>query len=256
MSTKLGDLKPRPVAPLRALQAFHKLVKNREDTRLVFEFFEALNGKTETKFFNRMLSSNYGKFIAENPNHIGQFLSDRKTLESFGADTFASRYLHYLDSESLSVEGVNEAAWEHAPEYMASLKDEYPHIYAIGYMTQLTHDLYHVLTGYGRDPLGEALLLVFTATMTGVRGPAFLGRLAGLRIRYEVPSWPVGRMMAEAVRNARAAEDFPTTNLTEYMHLPINEARRQLNVTRPKLYKATLKSWRGPMPVEPEAEAV
>ena len=36
--------------------------------------------------------------------------------------------------------------------------------------TEETHDLWHVLTGYGRDTFGEACLLAFSYAQTGNRG--------------------------------------------------------------------------------------
>jgi ubiquinone biosynthesis protein COQ4 len=238
-----------PIRPLAAWKAFRGLVRNREDTRYVFAFFEAVNGRSYERFYTRFAASGYGQRVIADPKHIGRILMDRETLESHGPGTFAAAYLHYLDTENLHPEGVYEANWQNAPERMQSLKDNWPHLYAMSYMMNLTHDLYHVLTGYGRDPLGEALLLLFSGIQTGGRGPVWLGRMAGLRIRQEIPSWPVGRMMTEAKRLAQDAAHFPTTDLTALLPLSLDAARRRLNVGRPALYLETLARWDGEMPV-------
>jgi ubiquinone biosynthesis protein COQ4 len=148
---------------------------------------------------------------------------------------------------------VFDAYWDQAPEAMANVRDHYPQLYALSYMMSLTHDLYHVLTGYGRDPLGEAVLLVFTGTQTGSRGSRLLGRMAGLRIRAEIPSWPVGRMVGEAVRLAQTSTRFASVDLLELLPLPLDEARARLGLARPDLYLATRATWSGPEPVTTKA---
>lgn len=239
----------QPIQPLRAWKAFQGLVRDKEDTRYVFAFFEAVNGRSYERFYKRFAASDYGRRVMADHTEIGRILMDRETLESHGPGTFAAAYLHYLDSENLHPEGVYQANWDNAPARMQALKDDWPHLYAMSYMMNLTHDLYHVLTGYGRDPLGEALLLLFSGIQTGGRGPIWLGRMAGMKIRSEIPAWPVGRMMAEAKRLARQAAHFPTTDLTALLPLPLDEARARLKVGTPALYQQTLSAWDGPMPV-------
>lgn len=253
----VGSDKPEfpsaPVRPLTALRAFHGLTRDREDTRYVFAFFQAVNGRSSEGYYRRFLASEYGRRFLQDPEALGRTLTDRQTLERYGAGTFAAAYLRYLDEEKLQPLGVFEAAWANAPEHMDALKRHWPEIYWIHYNGQLTHDLFHVLTGYGRDPLGEALLLVFSGVQTGNRGARLLGALAGLRIRSEVLSWPVGRMMKEAVRLAREAENFTTADLPALLSLPLDEARAAVNIARPALYQATREAWTGPEPVAVKA---
>ncbi|MEQ8405100.1 MAG: Coq4 family protein [Oceanicaulis sp.] len=243
----------RPVRPLAALKAFYGLTQDRDDTRYVFAFFEAVNGRSQEDWFDAFFGSAYGQSIVADHERVGRVLTDRERLESCGPGTFASAYLQYLDSEGLHPTGVHDAHLAQAPEDMARLEREHPHLYALSYMMALTHDLYHVLTGYSRDPLGEALLLVFTGCQTGSRGSRLLGAMAGLRIRAEIPSWPMGRMMKEAVRLAHEAENFAAVDLLDLLPLPLEEARRRLNVGAPELYRATREAWSGPEPVTTKA---
>ena len=238
-----------PIRPLAALKAFFDLVGDRDDTRHVFAFFDAVNGRSNEAFYERFFASDYGRAFLEDPEALGRALTDRARLERCGRDSFAAAYLRHLDDEGLQPLGVHEAAWANAPGRMQTLKSEWPDLYRLFYMMNLTHDLYHVLTGYGRDPLGEALLLVFTGVQTGGRGTRLLGAMAGLRIRSEIPSWPVGRMMKEAVRLAKGADHFPTTDLAALLPLPLEEARRRLGLARPDLYIAVRNAWTGPEPV-------
>jgi len=245
----ISDFPAYPVNLWAAWKAFRGLVRDKEDTRYVFAFFHAVNGRSYENFFREFAASDYGQRIIADREQLGRTLLDRKTLESHGPGTFAAAYLHYLDTENLSPLGVYEANWANAPDEMAAYKRDWPHLYSVSYMMNLTHDLYHVLTGYGRDPLGEALLLMWTGTQTNGRGPKWLGAMAGMQIRSEIPSWPVGRMMGEARRLARQAKLFHTIDLTALFPLSLEAARAELNIELPELYVETLAAYDGPAPV-------
>ncbi len=248
-ATPRGDFPSYPIDLWAAWKAFRGLVRDKEDTRFVFAFFHAVNGRSYQRFFEEFAGSEYGQRIIADHEQLGRVLTDRAALEAHGPGTFAAAYLHYLDTENLSPLGVYEANLANAPEEMAAYKRDWPHLYSVSYMMNLTHDLYHVLTGYGRDPLGEALLLMWTGTQTNGRGPKWLGAMAGMQIRSEIFSWPVGRMMKEAKRLAREADKFHTVDLTALFPLPLEEARARLKVRLPELYRETLASWDGDMPV-------
>ena len=243
----------QPVRPLGALAAFHDLVNDPEDTRNVFRFFSAAQGRTGEASFRRFCASDYGQSVIANRQSLADSLNDRARLEAHGPGTFAAAYLHYLDSEGLDPLGVYEAAVAVNPAHYALLDRDYPQFSAYTWSMSLTHDLYHVLTGYGRDPLGEALLLVFTGVQTGSRGSRLLGAMAGLRIRSEILRWPVGRMMRNAVAMARAARPMPVCDLTELFPLTLQDARASLSITPDPLYRETLAAWTGPQPIRARA---
>ncbi|MCH8489162.1 MAG: ubiquinone biosynthesis protein COQ4 [Oceanicaulis sp.] len=239
----------QPVRPLGALAAFRDLVNDPEDTRHVFRFFSAAQGRTGEASFRRFCASAYGQGVIANRQGLADTLTDRAMLEACGPGSFAAAYLHYLDSEGLDPLGVYEAAVAVNPAHYEMLERDYPQFSAYTWSMSLTHDLYHVLTGYGRNPLGEALLLVFTGVQPGSRGSRLLGAMAGLRIRSEIPRWPVGRMMRNAAAMARAAEPMPVRDLSELFALPLDEARAALSITPDPLYRDTLAAWTGPQPI-------
>jgi len=242
-----------PFSVFKAWKAFWDLAGDRDDTRYVFQFFRAVNGQSMGQMFHRFVNSEFGQSQIEDRKRFSDKLLDRKTLESYGPGTFAAAYLNYLDSENLDPLGVHTAAVENAPELYAKLETDYPEFAAMTYTFHLAHDLHHVLTGYGRDPLGEALLLSFNGHQKGTRGSRLLGMFAGMRIRSEVLQWPVGRMMANSRRMARTSRDFITVDLTEYLHLPLEEARARLSLAPDPLYRKVRDEWTGPEPVTAKA---
>lgn len=244
-----ADFPYGPVRPFKAWKAFWDLVEDRDDTTHVFEFFHAVNGRSAGRSFRRFLASDFGRKMLADPHYIDRVLLDRAGLEAAGPGTVAAAYLHYLDSENLHPLGVHQAAKDAAPELWERMERDYPEYAVMRRTTAILHDLYHVLTGYGRDPLGEAVLLEFAGAQSGNRGARMLGRAAGLRIRAEIRSWPVGRMMNTAVKMAREAKEFALIDPADYIYLPLDEARAMLNVRPDPVYARIRAEWAGPEPV-------
>lgn len=248
-----ADFPSGPVRPLAGWRAFCALTRDRDNTRHVFDFLRAVNGKSSGPYFRKFLASDFGRTVLADPQYLDRKLLDRESLEAAGPDTMAAVYLHYLDSENLQPLGVVEASKEAAPELHARIERDYPEFAIMRRSGQLTHDLFHVLTGYGRDPLGEALLLEFSGAQSGSRGTRMLGAMAGLRIRAEIPRWPVGRMMRNATRMARRGTDLGLTDLTAYLPMKLDDARAALNIAPDPVYREIRDTWTGPEPVTQRA---
>lgn len=238
-----------PVRPFKAWQAFWALVGDRDDTRHVFDFLHAVNGKSSGPGFRRFLASGFGRKQLADPEYIDRLLLDRDSLERAGPGTVAATYLHYLDSEKLHPLGVFEAAVDAAPDLHERIERDYPEFAVMRRTMALQHDLYHVLSGYGRDPLGEAVLLEYSGVQSGNRGTRILGHMAGLRIRAEIRQWPVGRMMRNAARMARESDDIGLTDPADYLYLKLDEARVRMNIKPDPVYRQVRDTWTGPEPV-------
>lgn len=96
-----------------------------------------------------------------------------------------------------------------------------------------THDLWHVVTGYKGDLLGEASLLAFSFAQTRNPGVGFIVGVALLRGRE--PS--VRRLIWQGfVRGARAAW-LPPIEWEKLLALPLSTVRRTLNIGAPPVYQ-------------------
>jgi hypothetical protein len=61
------------------------------------------------------------------------------------------------------------------------------------------HDLFHIVTGYGRDPLGEACLTAFSFAQTGLKGFALIATVASQRISHRTPAMRCGGRCSKAI---------------------------------------------------------
>jgi ubiquinone biosynthesis protein COQ4 len=107
------------------------------------------------------------------------------------------------------------------------------------------HDMLHVLTGYGRDSLGEACVLAFTYSQQPSPAHLFIGFMAGLNMKKTVKSnAPVLRAVLEGKRLGKACPRLIEQSITELLPLPIDEVRRRLNITPATHYHQAHRIWR------------
>ncbi|WP_425410146.1 Coq4 family protein [Hyphococcus sp.] len=225
-----------PVRPFHAFVSVIRLVRNKEDTRQVFEIVQALSGDSAKKMFRRFTAAPYGKRVVDAPIKLEEFLGDRDYLRTLPEGSLGRAYLAFMEGENLTPDGLLAAAGEAGIEY-----DAYPEFseYMRLFMhLQVSHDLWHVLTGYGRDALGELCNLVFTRQQTGNPGFKLIVAIGLLAQKLEQPFQPIQKALAEAKRNARKSEWILEYDVEELLPLPLAEARARLNIAAPSLYNA------------------
>src|SRR3546814_14695387 len=88
-----------------------------------------------------------------------------------------------------------------------------------------SHDLYHIVTGYGRDGLGEICVLTFGNAQFYNHGIAFLLLLGLFKSRREHPELPALGPMIEAWRRGRSARHFSEIQREDFLARPPEEVR-------------------------------
>ena len=154
--------------PIAAFHAVRNLMRNREDTHQVFLLIDALRGKTTLRQFARFRQTETGRAVLSEHRRLLDRLSDRPTLAALPAGSLGRAYYDFMASENLSAEGLVEASritMQALPADDVTLFRE---------RSREMHDLLHVVTGYGRDPLGEACLVAFSYAQTGLKGFAVI----------------------------------------------------------------------------------
>jgi ubiquinone biosynthesis protein COQ4 len=114
----------------------------------------------------------------------------------------------------------------------------YPEYAAFTWFLNLTHDMYHILTGYNRDSLGEAALLNYTCRITKNRGVKYLSYLAALRIKSEAPDVPVFRIMRNAKLMGERSANLMHVDFIGILDRPLREVREELNIVPDPVYAA------------------
>lgn len=225
-----------PIRPLHALVSVIRLVRNKEDTRQVFEVVSALSASSGKDLFERFTSTPYGRRVVSEPIRLEESLGDREALRQYPEGSLARVYLDFMEGENLTPDGLIDAAEEAGIDFRGETQfEEFRRLFL---HLDVCHDLWHVLTGYGRDALGELCNLVYTRQQTKNPGFKLIVGIGLLAIKAEKPFQPFQKAVAEAKRNARQSEWILEYDVEELLPLPLAEARAKLGIAEPKIYNA------------------
>ena len=168
-----------PIRWGQAFRALWALSRDLDDTTHVFRIVDALRGNSDAENVARMRESLVGRQILDERRDMLDVLADRERLRTLPEGSLGRVYLEFMEREGLSAEGLAEASESgHSP---GSDSDER----IFGNWARDSHDLWHVLTGYGRDPLGELCLLGVLYSQIGNLGTAFIALLGLVQIPFE-----------------------------------------------------------------------
>lgn len=227
------DFRMPPLRPLTALRAFGRLVRDKEDTAQVFEIMRALSGGSLRRGYDRMLTTVEGGRQAYLREELARKLDDLAWLANFPEGSVGGAYRAFREARGFTAEALADEARKVAPETVDA-----PHP-VVWYSRRIrdVHDIWHVLTGYGTDALGEACVVSFSHAQTGNLGFAFIGWGAAAEIRREAPGVPALRAVAQAWRLGRAARWLPGLDYEALFAEPLDAARTRLGLRPPTVYQ-------------------
>lgn len=230
------------IRPLKVLHHFRKLVADKEDTEQVFHIIEATKGKASHQQAWDFIQSPQGQRFLRDEVNIPAMLDNHVRWADCGPDSVAAHYIAFMKREGLSAAGLVAESHKWAPP------ESLPQDLTQWYFDRLrdTHDLFHVLTGYGRDALGEASLLGFSYEQNHNKGILFIA-YAGARQIKKVTRTKAN--LFDAIREGRAlgraAAKIAHQDIAALMAEDINEARARLKIGKPVVYRECLEILKG-----------
>lgn len=223
-----------PFRPLTALRAVGRLMQNPEDTSQVFVVMAALRGRSGARNLRRFRATPAGAAVIAERRRLLDRLSDRAGLAALPEGSLGRAYLAFMDGEDLSADGLVAASGAgrsattgaDAALFLDRMRD--------------MHDLTHVVSGYGRDPLGELCLLAFMYRQGGNPGGALIALMGMSRF----PGGAEGRVargaLFEGFRHGGRAGWLPGQDWEALLALPLPQVQRQLNIPVPGRYQAAM----------------
>ncbi|MGY6636554.1 MAG: Coq4 family protein [Erythrobacter sp.] len=228
--------------PLKALHHFRKLVADKEDTEQVFHIIEAMKGKASHRQAWDFIASREGQRFLVEAVDIPAMLDDHARWAECGPNSVAAHYIAFMKREGLSAAGLvaESNKWQPAHQRPQDLTQ--------WYFDRLrdTHDLFHVLTGYGRDALGEASLLAFSYEQNRNVGILFIA-YAGARQIKKVTRTRANLFAAirEGRALGRAAAKIAHQDIAALMAEDIDAARARMKIGKPLAYRECLRILEG-----------
>jgi ubiquinone biosynthesis protein COQ4 len=225
----------RPVPkfrPFKAMHHFRNLMADKEDTEQVFHIFQCLPRLKLIDEIRSFVYSDFGRQLRASEPYLPDILDDHDRLRAMPRGSVAHAYVEFMEREGLSAAGLvaeydrfqgNRRYGDMVEWYVNRLRD--------------THDLLHVLTGYGRDSLGEACVLAFTYGQNPSPGNIFIAYMAALNITRTIRTdAPVFKAVGEARRLGRACPRIAEQSMLSLLAEPLAEARKRLNIDAPRQY--------------------
>lgn len=223
-----------PFKPLQALRAFIRLTGNKEDTLQVFVIIQALSGHSIPNGFRKLLGTAEGGREAYRCIEFADLVQNREWLNSFKPGTVGARYRDFIAMRDLSAYGLADES-----RRVGDIDIDAAHPIA-WYARRLrdVHDVWHVLTGYGTDALGEACVVAFTYAQTRNGGLGFIAAAAAVELKRNYRGAPFFRAIWQAWRHGRRAAWLPALDYESLFAEPLEVARERLNILRPTIYES------------------
>ncbi|MDB5438971.1 MAG: ubiquinone biosynthesis protein [Caulobacteraceae bacterium] len=218
--------------PLRALQALMRLIANKDDTRQAFVILQALGGRSLEHGYRRMLAFPAGLTEAREGRELIDSFCRWSWLDQFAPGTVGAAYREFLLRQGYQPDGLSDFT-----RAVADIRIEDAHPYAwYGRRLRDSHDVWHVLTGYGPDTLGEVCLAAFSYAQTGMMGLGLIAIGALPRFKNARNGQPYGRSVIEAYRAGRTSGWLPAENYETLFAEPLERARARLGIVPPDTY--------------------
>jgi ubiquinone biosynthesis protein COQ4 len=223
--------------PVKAFRHFRQLIADKEDTEQVFHIIEAMRGKDFTRRARDFIKSEGGQRILAEERDLPAILDDHDRLRQMPKGSLADHYVRFMEAEGLTAAGL-VAEYE---KFAGGDKRYGDLLEVYGNRLRDTHDLSHVLTGYGRDALGEECLLAFSYSQNGNIGVIGIAYAGTFELRKHLP--PGTRNFAavrEGQRNGKAALDIAAQPMVPLLEKPIEDVRAELGIREPVIYRECL----------------
>ena len=211
----------------RAWGALRNLIADSERTDQVFEIVRALSGNSWERAFERFCAHPDGRRLLQERPSLLAALADREHLRKLPQGSFGRAYAEFMDSAQLDAKGLVDA--EHMSDQNWEKETVDPDREYFGDRLRDMHDLWHVLTGYGRDEAGEAANLAFTLGQIPQPGVALIV-LAGAILGPKDISFMWPRYLFSAWRRGRQAALLSAAPYERLLSEPLEEVRQLLRI--------------------------
>ena len=238
------------IKPIQAGLAISRLLRDPDDTGQVFKILEALRGNSLGRALARMRADDRGMRLLEEQPNIVAALNDREGLLAMPEGSIGRAYYDFVHREGLSADGLI-ASSEEAPRFEKIGRNER----WLGDRLRDIHDLQHVMTGYGRDTLGELCLLSFMTTQTPSRGIDFIIFMGRTKGQKENPELDLKTLVKEGREIGQSAEWMLFTRWEDRLHEPLDKVREELGFMPPSKYRAALEELEGSQMIRTQAAA-
>jgi ubiquinone biosynthesis protein COQ4 len=214
------------------MAALHRLMNDPDDTGQAFQVIAALTGDSGGRIYRRFRRSAKGARLLRERPQLFEALDDTHRLLAMPEGSLGRAIGEFFDTEELSAQGLAAAS---ESTFSGAEPAEVPEGQAF-LMTRLRdqHDIFHVLTGYGRDLRGELAVLAFTAMQTRNPGVAFIPIYLLFRAGFRSD---MGRLVRQGFRRGWRADWIVDEEWECLLEQPLDQLRERFKIGPPPAYE-------------------
>ena len=223
----------RGMRPLKAWRHFRKLIADKEDTEQVFHILDALRDNRFSRSTERFFATAEGQRVLQERPYLPDLLDDHDRLKKLPEGSVGRAYVEFMEREGLTAQGlVDEYAKFGSDKRYGDMVEIY------GDRLRDTHDLFHILTGYGRDAMGEQCVLAFSYGQTPSWGTLFIAYAGAREIKKGAKHrYPIYQAVREGQRNGKLAQQISYQNIESLLAENLESARKRLGIKPPLVYQ-------------------
>ncbi len=210
-----GDVPTRLRISVRALRA---LLDDPNDTEQAFLIGLAANAHRFPDFLARFATDDGGARLLRDQPTIDSESVDFEALRALPEDTLGGAYVRFLDENGLDPDLFQ------APPGLPAIPAY------ISKRVRQSHDLWHVLTGYGTDVQSELALQAFTWRVTGMPGSGMIAFGGALRYMLDNGYRGVFRDVIRGARRGKKVAFLPAVVWEDHWARPLDDVRADLGI--------------------------
>ncbi len=224
----------------KAWHHFRIYIKDKEQTDQVIAVFDNLPWRALHDEAAKFLSTPRGRQIYQDEPYLPDFLDDHDALRRTPKGSFAHAYCDFMEREGLTAAGMVEASSSRLTNGI-QLNDG-----VSWYIDRLRdfHDILHIVTGYGRDLLGEQCIFAYMYHQRPSPGHLMLAWAGTLMMRAKIrTNAPIIGALREARSNGKQCPRIVEMPIQKLFEMPLEEVRATLNTPPPHVYNQVLKTY-------------
>ena len=210
-----------------------RMIRRPDDLTAAYSITKALGARSSRRSVARFRKSQIGARILAERRNLPRQLANHRELTRLPEGCLGYKYADFMLRENLSIEGLMRPGGPPAPGLSA---DEI----LIRARLSVLHDLGHVVTGYGRDDVGEICLMAFTFAQDRNPGLALILLIAALHLIGKNRAVATFKAAAQAFQRGRAAPWLGSQDWEQMLTRPLEQVRTTLNLTPPTSYQICL----------------
>ncbi len=219
------------IRPLVAIRALRNLARSQgKDLTQGVVFLRATEGQAAQRAFDRFRATPLGHDVLVRRLSLRDHLVNRDSLVTAPTGSLGRAYLDFMELENISVPSLLDLATSDPGPPMTA-ED-----WLFAERSHVMHDLWHVVTGYGPDNLGEVCILAIRSAQMRHVGVWLLCLFGMLKVARELGGRQVRAAVREAYVRGRHAAWLYGVDWESMLTEPLDVVRTRLRLTPAKHY--------------------